>query len=359
MAVSKFMEQAATRDYSKNWAIQGTYPWLFQQPKPKIEGRPIGVLDNYRRCVLGQEPYWMPAYFFESDTVWPDTIEEHPVPEVDGFDWWGVDWEMVEDIQGMITRPGTRVINDFAHWENDFDWPDLSLPDFVADGAKLQRNLDPERPHIYECVEGITERPHEMMPFDEFLLAFIAEPEAMERFCQKMADYKIESCQKIFDNYGRIDGVLYHDDWGTQRAGFFSNEMFDRQIVPATTRFLSFLKESGKFIELHSCGCNIQYVPEMLEMGIDMWTPQANANDLDRLHDEYNHDMTFCFPIDPEPDWSEEKIRSEVRAFVDHFGDNGRMMCWIRTFDQKQAAIGRDELYSYSLKYYNEKYGRK
>ena len=25
----------------------------------------------------------------------------------------------------------------------------------------------------------------------------------------------------------------------------------------------------------------MQYVPEMLEMGIDMWTPQANANDPD------------------------------------------------------------------------------
>ena len=29
-----------------------------------------------------------------------------------------------------------------------------------------------------------------------------------------MADYKIESTSKIFQYYGQVDGVLYHDDWG-------------------------------------------------------------------------------------------------------------------------------------------------
>lgn len=358
MAVSRFMEQAATRDYSQHWQIEGTFPWLFQQPKPAIGKRPIGVRDNYERCVYGKQPYWMPAYFYESNMVWPDAIEEHPVPEVDGYDWWGVDWEMVENIQGMITRPGTRVINDLAHWEDDFSWPDLSLVDFAADGAKLQQAFDPDRPHIYECVEGITERPHEMMPFDEFLLGFVTEPEAMDRFFQKMADYKIECCKQVFEHYGRVDGVLYHDDWGTQRSGFYSNEMFDEQVKPATARLLKYIKDSGKFIELHSCGCNIQYVPEMLDMGIDMWTPQDNANDADRLYGEYGNDMTFCFPYEPAVDADEDRIRDEVRSFVDRFGGKGRAMCWIRTMDPAQDAIARDELYRYSLAYYNEKYGR-
>ena len=40
-------------------------------------------------------------------------------------------------------------------------------------------------------------RLHEMMPFDESLLAFYEEPELLEEFFQKMADYKIEVCQKV------------------------------------------------------------------------------------------------------------------------------------------------------------------
>lgn len=241
--VSKFMQTAANRDYSKHWQAEGSFPWIFQQPKPPIEERPISVRENYIRCVKGEEPYWMPAYFYESNTVWPDAMEEHPVPEVDGYDWWGVDWFMVDGINGMITRPGTRTISDFAKWKEELPWPDLSVVDFKADGEKLQKAMDPDRPHIYECVEGIFERLHELIPFDESLVAFYEEPELLEEFFQKMADYKIESTEQIFKYYGRVDGVLYHDDWGTQRSGFFSNEMFREQIMPATSRYLKFIKD--------------------------------------------------------------------------------------------------------------------
>ncbi|SFB32760.1 Uroporphyrinogen decarboxylase (URO-D) [Acetitomaculum ruminis DSM 5522] len=359
--MGKFMETAAHRDYSKWWQKEGTWPAMFQMAKPPITGRPYSVKENYIRCVKGEEPYWMPAYFTESNIIWPDAMEEHPVPEEDGYDWWGVNWQMVDSVGGMITKPGTRTISDFANWKEELEWPDLSLVDFKADGAKIQQNLDPDRVHIYECVEGLFERLHEMIPFDESLVAFYEEPELLAEFFEKMADYKIESCSKIFEYYGRVDGVLYHDDWGTQRSGFFSNEMFDEQIMPETSRFLKFVKDQGKFIELHSCGKNIQYVPEMIEMGIDMWNPQLFINEPDLLHSKYGKQMTFAFPLTIEHGWGEEEIRKATRDFVDHFGENGRVMAFIMTdmSDPKQGEIAHDELYNYSLEYYNKLYGRK
>ena len=360
MSIGRFMQQASTRDYSRWWAQPGTFPWMFQQAKPPLEPRIIGVRENYERCVRGREPYWMPAYGFESNIIWPDTIEEHPVPEVDGYDWWGVNWVMAEVAGGMITKPGTRTFSEFARWKEELEWPDISQVDFEADGKKISSRLDPERPHIYECVEGIFERLHEMIPFDESLIAFYEEPERLEEFFQKMADYKIETIGKIFQYYGRVDGVLYHDDWGTQRAGFFSNDMFREQLMPATKRFIQFIKDQGKFVELHSCGRNMQYIPEMIEMGIDMWTPQANANDPDWMHETYGKQMSFAFPLNIPPHSSEKEIRRLVDEFVDHFGGNGRVMAWIMAdfADPQQGAIAHDELYNYSLAYYNKLYGR-
>ena len=240
------------------------------------------------------------------------------------------------------------------------EWPDLSVVDFKTDGEKIQKMLDPERPHIYECVEGIFERLHELLPFEESLMAFYEEPELLEEFFQKMADYKIASCDQVFTHYGRVDGVLYHDDWGTQRAGFFSNEMFREQLMPATKRFMDYLKTRVEFTELHSCGMNIQYIPMMLEMGFDMWTPQFGINNPDFLHGTYGKEMTFTFPLMLDPAWTEAEIRKAVRDFVDHFGENGRVMCWIMTenFDAEKEAIARNELYHYSLAYYNRLYGR-
>ncbi len=364
MSAGKFMKQAAERDYSQWWQKPGTFPWMFQQRKPPLTPpeaeRPISTRENYERAVRGQEPYWMPVYFNDSNIIWPDAMEEHPVPEVDGYDWWGVNWIMAEVAGGMITKPGTRTFSEFANWKEELEWPDVSLVDFEADGKKIQTNLDPDRVHIYECVEGIFERLHEMIPFDESLIAFYEEPELLEEFFQKMADYKIETTNNIFKYYGRVDGVLYHDDWGTQRAGFFSNDMFDEQLMPATKRFTDFVKGQGKFLELHSCGRNMQYLPEMIEMGFDMWTPQANANDIEWMYENYNKQISFAFPLVIPRDAEEKEIRRTVREFVDHFGGNGRMMAFIQSDYTKpmQGQIAQDELYHYSLEYYNKLYKR-
>ena len=360
MSIGKFMQQASQRDYSVEWQAPGTFPWIFQRQKEPLEPKPYSVRENYIRCVKGEKPYWMPAYFYDANIVWPDAMEEHPVPEVDGYDWWGVNWVMVDSAGGMITKPGTRVISDFANWKEDVEWPDVSQVDFETDGVKLQKMMDPDRVHIYECVEGIFERLHEMMPFDETLVAFYEEPELLDEFFEKMADYKIETTEKVFQYYGRVDGVLYHDDWGTERSGFFSNEMFRQQLMPSTSRWLKFVKDQGKFIELHSCGRNMQYVPEMIEMGIDMWTPQMRANDADYLYENFGDRMSFCFGVEIDPKADEAEVRKIMRDFVDHYGAKGRCMPWIMTdmSNPNQDIWARDELFNYSYEYYNKLYDR-
>ena len=336
---------------------QGTFPWMLQQEKPPLPKREISHAENYRRTIVGEKPVWMPVYGAESNTCWPDIIEEHPVPEVDGLDYWGVEWQMEETIGGMITRPGTRVIKDFDTWREDVIWPDVESLDWVSDGEKISSRFDPDRAHIYQCVEGIFERLHEMMPFDETLFAMAVEPESSMEFFEKMADYKIFILGKVFDNYGRIDGVLYHDDWGHQRSGFFSNKMFRELLMPPTKRVFDYIKSRGKHIELHSCGNNMQYMEEFIELGIDMWTPQlGGVNDPAWLKENYGDRMTFAFPIEGlnEPGLDEATARRRVRDFVDFYGKGGRMMAslWLGPDQAKIAEAVRDELYGYSREFY-------
>ena len=44
MAVGQFMKRAAERDYSKFWAEEGSFPWLFQQALAALGGREIPPL---------------------------------------------------------------------------------------------------------------------------------------------------------------------------------------------------------------------------------------------------------------------------------------------------------------------------
>jgi len=263
---------------------------------------------------------------------------------------------MVESAGGMMVKPGTRVIEDFTTWKETFKWPDYSNVDWAYDGEKISSNFDPLRPHVYECVEGLFERLHELMPFDETLLLFYEEPELLAEWFDKCADYKIETTKKVFENYGRIDGVLYHDDWGTQRAGFFSNEMFREQIFPHTKKYLDYVRGEGKFVELHSCGRNMQYVPMMIEMGIDYWAPQANCNDMDWLIDTYGDRMTFSATIDglyAKEVMDEGEIRQAVRDFVDKYKD--RRIIASMWLPPQKAVIANDELYKYSREVFARK----
>ncbi|MCL1802824.1 MAG: methyltransferase [Eubacteriaceae bacterium] len=337
--------------------VEGTFPWMLQMQKPALPKREISYAENYRRTVVGEKPVWMPLAGSETDTCWPDVIEEHPVPEVDGFDYWGVEWQNVPIAGGMITKPGTRVIKSFDTWREDVVWPDIEAIDWAYDGEKISSRFDPERAHIYQCTEGIFERLHEMMPFDETLLAMALEPESALEFFHKMADYKIATIGKVFEHYGRIDGVLYHDDWGHQNSGFFSNAMFRELLMPPTKRVFDFIKSQGKYIELHSCGKNMQYMDEFIELGVDMWSPQlSGANDPRWLKENYGDKMTFSFPVEGlnEPDIDEATARQRVRDFVDFYGIGGRMVAGIRLGPDKAdiAQACREELYSYSKEFY-------
>ena len=70
--------------------------------------------------------------------------------------------------------------------------------------------------------------------------------------------------------------------------------------------------------------------------------------------------MSFAFDIDIPHGADEQEIRRRVRDFVDHFGGNGRILASIMTdfTDPRQTDIARDELYHYSLEYYNRLYHR-
>ncbi len=358
MQPGKFMKQSWERDYSKSWAQPGTFVAMMQAKKEPMPERPYPAYENYRRSLKGEQPYWIPFRSIEVETVWPDAIEEHPVPEVDGFDWWGVDWVMEPNVGGMITRPGTRTISDFANWKEELEWPDISGVDFETDGKKLSANYDPNRYHQYECVEGMFERLHELIPFDESLLAFYEEPELLEEFFAKMIDYKIETTEKLLKYYGRVDGVCYHDDWGTEKAGFFSNEMFREQIMPQTKRYIDFLHANGLPVELHSCGRNTQYVPEMIEMGIDAWMPQYRCNDIDYLFDTYGDKMSFTVPLNIPANAGDDEIREIIKAYVERYGVHGNVVCSAMIRDKEKKAFVAEELFKISFEYYNKKYGR-
>jgi predicted aconitase with swiveling domain len=332
----------------------GSMAWLFQQAPPDLPGeRPITAKENLRRVFTGEKPCWIPVWGIDNQGVWPDVVLEHPPYDGDGLDWFGAEWVMVEVAGGLTPKPGTRVISDFKKWKEEVKFPDLSKVDWEED-AKLQTaRYDPDRMHTFHALEGLFERLHELMPFEETLFAFYDEPALLHEWFDAMVRYKIELFGKVFKYYDPIDSIIYGDDWGTQRSGFFSNEMFRETLMPHTKEIWDYVHAEGKFVELHSCGLTQQYIGEIIEMGCDAWTPQTN-NDLDMLTRDYGERIALTVPIDGvETAATTAEARRLVRVFVDKYAPRGRIVAGgIWGAPEEITAAVYEELYEYSAAFY-------
>ncbi|MDR0862912.1 MAG: methyltransferase [Oscillospiraceae bacterium] len=333
----------------------GTYPFMMQQPPRPLfpDNRPITARENLLRVFKGEKPSWIPIWLTDNQVVWPDIYAEHAPLEGTGFDWWGQHWTYVEGINGQMPTPGYRVITDITKWRDQVKFPNFDGMPWDADVAIQTARYDPDRPICFHCVEGIFERLHEMMPMDETLVAMYEEPEEVMAFFDAMRDYKIRFLKLIFEKYAPVDYVIYGDDWGHQRSGFFSNEMFREFIMPVTQPIWDYVHEQGKFVELHSCGLTQQYIKEFAEMGLDAWTPQ-DVNDFDMLTRDYAEKIAITVPIEGIADATDEKeARELVRKYVDKYAPRGKLVAGSISHPNPdvQNAVLR-ELYEYSSEFY-------
>lgn len=331
----------------------GSFSWKCQQEMEPITGRPVTAKENLKMVYDGKVPYWLPVWMHDFQWIWPDVIEEHPKYDADGKDWFGAEWVYVEEVGGSMVKPGTRLLSEFLKWREELKFPDLDAVDWASDAAYQKEIYDPDRLHLFQTTEGLFERLHEIIPFEEALEALIEEPEEVEEFFKAVADYKIEVLSKIFEHYEPIDIVTYSDDWGTQRAGFFSLPMFQNLIKPQTRRIIEFIKSKGKYVELHSCGMCQQYVPDFIDMGINSWTPQE-CNDLEMLKKQFGDKITFNMPIQglDNPNITEEEARRLTREFVDKFAGRGNVLATVGMCTPEIHRAVLDELYTYSSEHY-------
>ena len=161
----------------------------------------------------------------------------------------------------------------------------------------------------------------------------------------------VDKCCQYFD----IDGFLVHDDWGSQRAPFFSFAAGQKFIVPAMKKVVERIHSHGKVAELHSCGCNEMQIENYIAAGWDMWGPMAQINDTEKLFQQYGDQIIIGVnpeAYDKEND-SEEDIRAKAREFVEKHCKDPKKVCMInRYFSPYLQGVYAEELYKASREIY-------
>ncbi|SHJ55062.1 uroporphyrinogen decarboxylase family protein [Parasporobacterium paucivorans] len=237
---------------------------------------------------------------------------------------WGVYFSWPEGTPGPVSSLDSehRLIKDIYHWQDYLKMPETEFPEsewkWIMERAdKVDRNEYFVTAAIWP---GLFENCLHMMGMEEFVINMYEEPEIIHAILDLMTEYEVRMARQIC-NHIHPDAVFRLDDWGGQSSTFLSVEMFHEFIFERTKKIYDTYRENGvEIIVHHSDSYAETLVPEMLNMGIDIWQGAFNTNDLPRLVREYKGRLTVMGGINSgivdSPDWTREKVAAEVEKII-------------------------------------------
>lgn len=149
-------------------------------------------------------------------------------------------------------------------------------------------------------------------------------------------DHLVDVYLRRIDRYasalrGHVDVILFNDDLGTQRGPMISPETYRAIIKPRQARLFAYAKKTfGVPILFHSCGAVSEFIPDLIEVGVDALNPvQISAAGMDpvRLKREYGRDICFwgggCDSQRVLARGTTDDVRREVRCRIGQLAEGG------------------------------------
>ena len=153
---------------------------------------------------------------------------------------------------------------------------------------------------------------------------FYLQPERVNRVLDMIVDFKLEQCHELKRRFGAsIDGLFVADDWGTQDGTFVSKKILDEFFAPRYKRIFDAIHHCGWHVILHSCGRINQFVPTLIELGVDVLNmQQSRSYGLEEFGDRFRGKVCFAATVDIQttmPRGIEDEVREEARLLVKHW----------------------------------------
>ncbi len=329
-------------------------------PMPRYS-TPVTARENYLSMLAGEKPQWLPIYYdFRTfvPQIIPDNIARGFVIEADalprekfgGKDMFGIEWEYIDVAGGSMVKPGNPLMSDASEWHEKVKFPDIETWDWEGCAARNEGTyLHTDRVTTMWMFTGLFERLISFMDFEDAAVALIddSQQDDVHSLFAALSDLycnMIRKQKKYFD----FDVLYFHDDWGAQRAPFFSLDTCMEMIVPYLKKIVDCCHELGIRFEFHCCGKDEKLVPAMIAAGVDVWAGQP-MNDKKMLHEKYGKDIVLGVDIDFPENATDEQLKEAAAKFLETYCqdmENAPVYCCTLVMPQKL----REELYIQSRK---------
>ena len=259
--------------------------------------------------------------------------EVGPVPN-SYVDDWGCIW--IKGEPGVAGEVKTPPLADwFALHAYSAPWQRLLGARWHETAEAQEKNLASDNPRFMMGWSSV--RPFERLQFlrgTENLMLDLAEDSAeIRRLIALVHEYNLAELEGW--SKAGVDGVLFMDDWGSQRSLLISPAMWRSVFKPLYRQYCDLLKSGGKKIFFHSDGCIESIFGDLVELGIDAVNSQLFTMDIEGLAARYKGKITFWGELDRQyafPFGTIEDVRKNVgrvrRALDDGQGGVAAQFEW-------------------------------
>jgi uroporphyrinogen decarboxylase len=291
------------------------------------------VIDRIQQLVKPDEQI---LDWFQIDTRYayqevPPEIWSKDSPDSIWVDEWGIKRRFTGLYFDMIGHPLSRV-------ESLLDLEKLSWPDPHQDQASynlLQSQVEKlhqsEKAVIVNIIGSCFEFGWYLRGFEKIMMDLVLNPNLACAILDIMLEFQIGQFEELLSRTGNlIDVILCGDDLATQNSPFVSLDLYRRYIKPRQKKLYDFIKtKTNAPIFYHSCGAVSSFIPELIEIGVQILNPvqvKAQGMDLHKLKKEFGKQIVFWGGIDTQyvlPFGKPSEVRDEVRRRIDELAPGG------------------------------------
>ncbi len=242
-----------------------------------------------------------------------DLINRHPIlfphrddePDYDNMAWgtyaagehvdaWGCVWSNVHDGQEAIVT-GHPV-------PRREDVRTLTAP-----------TVDAGLPHGFMYL-----RLTDLRGFEELMIDFADEPPELQMLIDIVLDYNVRQLELELAGCDGPGEIGFGDDLGTQHGLPMSPAKWRKYLKPCFSKLYGMCHEAGHSVYMHTDGCIVEIIADLIECGVDALNPQIRANGLDNLVRECKGKVRVDLDLDRQgfPFFTPAEIDTHVRQAV-------------------------------------------